>query len=59
MNNIIDISADNPDTIGRAYSVTVSNAGVYGYGEKDGRYGELTLKGIYFGVSHRVSGAML
>lgn len=59
MENIIRATADSPTTLGRAYSVTVSNAGVYGFGPPDGQYGSLRLSGLFFGISCAVSGSMV
>jgi len=59
MDTIIRETANDPSTIGRAYSVTVSNAGLYGLGPKDGRYGQLRLQKIYFGISAAISGSLV
>lgn len=59
MDTIIQETANDPNTIGRAYSVTVSNAGVYGLGPKDGQYGKLRLDKIYFGISAAISGSLM
>lgn len=59
MDNIVYENAHDPTTLGRAYSATVSNAGVYEFGEPDGRYGKLRLKGIYFGISQAVTGSLV
>ncbi|CAE7251901.1 unnamed protein product [Symbiodinium natans] len=59
MDNIIRETANDPNTLGRAYSVTVSNAGVYGQGPDDGRYGSLRLDKIYFGISTAISGSFM
>ena len=36
-----------------------SNAGLYGLGPKDGRYGQLRLQKIYFGISAAISGSLV
>ena len=36
-----------------------SNAGVYGFGGKDGQYGSLFLEKIYFGISAAISGSLV
>eukprot|EP00435_Cladocopium_sp_Y103_P052765 s1118_g16.t1 len=36
-----------------------SNAGLYGLGPKDGRYGRLRLQKIYFGISAAISGSLV
>lgn len=59
MENIIRATANTPATLGRAYSVTVSNAGVYGMGPTDLHYGNLRLSGLFFGISTAVSGSMV
>lgn len=43
-------------TLGRAYSVTVSNAGLYN--QSNGDYGSLKLKEIFFGISQAVTGSL-
>jgi len=59
LENIIRATANNPATLGRAYSVTVSNAGVYGIGPPDGDYGNFRLSGLFFAISSSVSGSMV
>jgi len=59
MENIIQQTANDPNTLGRAYSVTVSNAGVFGSVPEGGRYGGLRLVGLNFGISTAVSGSMV
>ena len=59
MDTIIRETANDPSTVGRAYSVTVSNAGVFGLGPKDGRYGTLRLDKVYFGISAAISGSLV
>lgn len=58
MDNIIRATANDPNTLGRAYSVTVSNAGVFSFGREDGRYGGLRLSSIFFAISTAVSGSL-
>lgn len=58
MENIIYENAHDPSTLGRAYSVTVSNVGLYEHGSADATYGSLQLQGIYFGISQAVTGSM-
>ena len=36
-----------------------SNAGVFGLGPKDGRYGTLRLDKVYFGISAAISGSLV
>jgi len=59
LEKIITLTADDPNTVGRAYTLTVSNAGVYVPGSSDGAYGSRTLKSLHFGISQAVSGSML
>ncbi|CAJ1414927.1 unnamed protein product [Effrenium voratum] len=59
MDNIIRETANDPSNLGRAYSVTVSNAGVFGLGPQKGRYGKLRLDKVFFGISTAVSGSMV
>lgn len=59
LESIISASAESPSTLGREYSVTVSNAGVFAHGAPDGQYGKLHLRSVYFGISQAVSGSML
>mmetsp|Transcript_107628 Transcript_107628/g.303110 ORF Transcript_107628/g.303110 Transcript_107628/m.303110 type:complete len:892 (+) Transcript_107628:73-2748(+) len=59
MDKIIQETAKDPNTIGRAYSVCLSNAGVYGFGPPDGRYGGLRLLSIFFGISSAISGSLV
>eukprot|EP00929_Paragymnodinium_shiwhaense_P069333 TRINITY_DN3497_c0_g1_i1.p1 TRINITY_DN3497_c0_g1~~TRINITY_DN3497_c0_g1_i1.p1 ORF type:complete len:905 (+),score=212.67 TRINITY_DN3497_c0_g1_i1:59-2773(+) len=57
MENIVLANADDPGTLGRGYTLTMSNAGVYQHGE--GTYGRLDIDGIYFGISQGVTGSLL
>jgi len=56
MEEIITATSDDPATLGRAYSLTLSNAGIYAHG--DGKYGSHQLEGIYFGISQALSGSL-
>lgn len=58
METIIATSADDPARLGREYTVTVSNVGVFGHGAPDGQYGRLRLRAIHFGISQAVSGSL-
>lgn len=59
MDKIIQETAKDPNTLGRAYSVTISNAGVYSNGPPEGNYGSLRLDSVFFGISSSVSGSMV
>lgn len=59
MDNIIRETANDPSTLGRAYSVTVSNAGIYSQGPDNGSYGSLRLDKIFFGISTAISGSLM
>jgi len=59
LENIIATSADNPATLGREYTVTLSNAGIFAHGDPNGQYGSRRLRGIYFGISQAVSGSLI
>jgi len=52
-------NAYDPSTLGRAYSVTVSNAGLFGHGQPDGTYGGLRLRHVFFGISQAVTGSLV
>lgn len=41
------------------FPVLRSNAGVFGLGPKDGRYGTLRLDKVYFGISAAISGSLV
>lgn len=53
MNRIVELSAQDRSTLGRAYSCGNSNVGVYPH---DAQYGDMKLRAIYFGISNTVSG---
>jgi hypothetical protein len=59
LEKIITLTADDPNTVGRAYTLTVSNAGVYSQGPPDASYGSRRLKSLHFGISQAVSGSLL
>jgi len=58
LEQIVATNADNPKSLGRAYTATLSNAGVYVNG-KEGKYGSLTLKHLHFGISQAATGSLL
>mmetsp|Transcript_46029 Transcript_46029/g.109571 ORF Transcript_46029/g.109571 Transcript_46029/m.109571 type:complete len:900 (+) Transcript_46029:68-2767(+) len=58
LEQIVTTNADNPLSLGRAYTATLSNVGVY-RGATDGKYGSLSLKHLYFGISQAITGSML
>jgi len=59
MEKIIEATANDPATLGRAYSVAVSNAGLFGMEPEGGTYGSLRLANLFFGISSAVSGCMV
>jgi len=59
MEKIITATANDPATLGRGYSVSVSNVGLYKHGPPNAKYGVRSLKGIYFAISTAGSGSML
>lgn len=62
MTKLLEMEADNPLTLGRAYGAGLSNAGVYGGSarhEVDGASGALELESVFFAVPHALTGALL
>ena len=66
LNEVVEKEAENPKTLGRAYTCGVSNMGVFGPGGGKGddsssfssSYGDYRLRGVHYATSHSLTGSL-